>query len=354
MTGNRIYKKVLALSTLGLCATLGFVVNCYAYDDEGDNGSSVQVKSSSIEREASLNDIEKDVHVSIGDQLVGTELNVTLIFSNNSQHAIDVSLIPSCGCTKPGLDQLALQVGEKLPLEFKLKVPNIEQDLAVSLNCIDAKLKKNFRIVIIGRVVQGVAITPKSIVRMSDCKLPIQVRIAPSFPSVEIDSVSLLSSGYEIVSSKGMPGQTELEVAPASKEFHESDRLVFSVAKRDGTSSILSAEMIFLDKVDVTPKNLILRSEGESLVGMIMVKGVGMAKFKDSLSLDLNSPSEVGEATLCSIEAVRDRSPEIVVVTFKAHSRNVDPNDGKSVLRIRGLNEYGPWEKKLLVSSIRK
>lgn len=354
MTGKRICKKVLALSTLGLFATLVFVVNGYSYDDENDNGSSAQVHSARIEREASLNDIEKDVVVSIGDQLVGTELNVTLIFSNNSQHAIDVSLIPSCGCTRPGLDQLALQVGEKLPLEFSLKVPNIEQDLAVSLSCVDAKLKKNFKIVICGRVVQGVAITPKSIVRMSDCKSPIQVRIAPSFPSVEIDSVSLLSSGYEIVSSKRMPGQTELEVAPTSKEFHESDRLVFSVAKRDGTSSILSAEMIFLDKVDVTPKNLVLRSEGESLVGMIMVRGVGMAKFKDSFSLDLNSPSEVGEATLCSIEAVRDRSPDMVIVTFKAHSRYVDPNDGKSVLRIRGSNEYGPWEKKLLVSSIRK
>lgn len=321
-----------------------------------DPGKTIEqaVKSTKLEVDASLDDSHSDVVVNIGDQPVGSMLDLRVVFHNKSSTDLDVDLVPSCGCTKPGIDRLVLASGEKLPLDFSIKIPSIEQAFSVALKCIDAKSNAGFNITVTGRIVAEMVADPKVTERLTSDKSPIKLRISSPFPSIEIQAATILSPGFELISHNVDSGALTLEVGCKEREFHEIDRIVFSISKRDGKSALVPIEVLFLDRIDVTPKKVVLRDEGEELKGVVLVKGAGVSRSKDGIALSFASGETEDDIVPCSIESIRERNPDMLVVFFKLPSSKLNTNVSKPVLTIKGINNYGTWEQRLLVSSFRR
>lgn len=309
------------------------------------------VKAATLQFQKSLDVEFRDIVLDVGKQPVGVAVDLVLELTNNTAKPLDVSLVPSCGCAKIGFKDLQLKEGHKASIGVSLNLPGIEQRLSVSIACRDRNSNNVFKIFITGEVVADVVADPKVIKRTTNDKSSIKIRLFSPFEKVEIAAVSLLTGGFEVVSQRESSGAFHFVVTPKD---YLGDRLVFSVTKRDGTTSIATVDCVFVDKVDVTPKSVVLTAEQNLFSGMVLIKGVDVAEFKNQISIVVTCFGEPNKNSPCEIGTIKCRNSDMAVVPFQLKLSDGMEDHATLKVVVSGVNGYGPWTQELSVSRFRR
>jgi len=332
-----IFAGCLSLCALNVAVGLGFRDEpSGVVDDSGGVGQPKEVK-------VRISDAT-EYKIDIGDFPMCRGVVATAILCNDTSSPLDLSFVPSCGCTKVSDTLRPIGPGESMPLSFVVSKVQSAQPLAFQLSGTDKLSGRKVSLGVTGRAVEDVSWSPQSLILRSDAVSVEEIVFTPRFEDVEVVGIDMLGFDGTVESIARHSRSYSIRLKPNGA--WRDKELFLAISKKSGPNSIVCIPVVNPDKVVVSPKSIVLKQSTESvddLVANIIVRGKEIHSFRDSIVITLHPENDAEQLiSKASVVSIRTRTNDLVVVRFAVPKLNL-----YQVLRCRvaiaGKSEFGEW-----------
>ena len=285
-----------------------------------------------------------DYKIDVGDFSMCRGIVATAILWNDTSSPLDLTFVPSCGCTKVSDTLRPIGPGESMPLSFVVSKVQSAQPLAFQLSGTDKLTGRKVSLGVTGRAVEDVSWSPQSLSLRSEAVSVEEIVFTPRFEDVDVVGIDSLGFDGTVEAIVRHGRSYSIRVKPNGA--WRDKELFLVVRKKSGPNSVVCIPVVNPDKVVVSPKMIVLKQSTESvddLVANLIVRGKEIHSARDSIVITLH-PEKDSEQLIskASVVSIRTRTNDLVVVRFAVSKLNLR-DVSRCRVAIAGKSEFGEW-----------